>query len=297
MSNVFSRCHPAVNFLYFALVLLFSMFFKHPVSLAISLLSACAYVLLLDGGIAFAQQLRWLLPTMLLAAVLNPAFNHYGVTTLAYFPNGNPLTLESILYGLAAAALLGAVLLWFRCYNRVMTSDKFVYLFGRVIPALSLVLSMALRFLPRFRRQLQAAAEAQRCLGRDVSSGKLLHRLRTAMKIFSITLTWALENAIRTADSMRSRGYGEPGRTAFSIYRFEARDRALLLWLSFSGSYVACGALAHGLYFSYSPMLTGAVWNPLTVSFQLAYLLLCLTPVILEGCAQLQWRRRTEANE
>ena len=34
-SDTFSRCHPAVNFLYFTLVLVFSMFFMHPVSLAV----------------------------------------------------------------------------------------------------------------------------------------------------------------------------------------------------------------------------------------------------------------------
>ena len=45
-------------------------------------------------------------------------------------------------------------------------------------------------------------------------------------------VTWSLESAIDTADSMRSRGYGEPGRTAFSIYRFDDRDRGLLLCLT-----------------------------------------------------------------
>ena len=43
----------------------------------------------------------------------------------------------------------------------------------------------------------------------------------------SILVTWALENAIETADSMKSRGYGLKGRTAFSIYRFNRRDKIL----------------------------------------------------------------------
>lgn len=292
MHDTFSRCHPAVNFLFFTLVLVFSMIFRHPVSLAVSLVCACAYATLLGGRSALRFQLRWMLPLMLLAAVVNPAFNHYGVTILAYFPNGNPLTLESILYGLAAAAMLAAVLMWFYCYNAVVTSDKFVYLFGRLIPALSLVLSMALRFVPRFKQQFGVVADAQRCLGRDVSSGKLFARLKTAIKIFSIVITWALENAITTADSMRSRGYGEPGRTAFSIYHFDARDRALMLWLGFCGVYVAAGALAHGMSFSYSPMLRGAPWLPITVSFQVVYLLLCLTPVLMECYSRLVWRKR-----
>ena len=43
--------------------------------------------------------LRVALPVLLLAALVNPAFNHAGVTILIYLPSGNPLTLESILYG------------------------------------------------------------------------------------------------------------------------------------------------------------------------------------------------------
>ena len=41
-------------------------------------------------------QLCGLLPMLLLAAVVNPAFNHEGATLLTYLPSGNPLTLESM---------------------------------------------------------------------------------------------------------------------------------------------------------------------------------------------------------
>ena len=100
----------------------------------------------------------------------------YKRQILAYLPSGNPLTLESMLYGLASAALLSATLLWFTCYNAVMTSDKFIYLFGRVIPALSLVLSMTMRFVPRFRTQLHTVAQAQKYMGRDTENGKMCIR-------------------------------------------------------------------------------------------------------------------------
>lgn len=289
--DTFSSYHPIINFLYFALVLVFSMFFMHPLSLAISLACAVAYNIYLNGHRAVRFQLLYLLPMMLLAAIVNPAFNHEGATLLAYLPSGNPLTLESILYGLAAAAMLAAVILWFSCYTAVMTSDKFVYLFGRVIPALSLVLSMTLRFVPKFKAQLHTVSEAQRCVGRDVSNGSLIRRLRNAITILSIMLTWALENAIETADSMKSRGYGLPGRTAFSIYRFDTRDRAALGWIGFCGFYILCGWLAGGLSWRYYPTTKGAPMTPLTVSFQLVYLALCLTPLILNLYEDRIWKR------
>lgn len=288
---MFSSCHPALNFLYFALVIGFSMFLMHPVSLIISLGASLTYAVYLNGRRAVRFSLLVMLPMMIVAALVNPAFNHEGATLLAYLPSGNPLTLESILYGLAAAAMLAAVVTWFSCYTAVMTSDKFVYLFGRVIPALSLVLSMTLRFVPKFQAQFKVVSEAQQCVGRDVSNGSLLRRLRNAVTIFSIMLTWSLENAIETADSMKSRGYGLPGRTAFSIYRFDSRDKAVLAWLVYCGFFLCCGAAAGGFTWRYYPTMKGAPWTPMTVCFQAVYLALCLTPVALDLWADWSWRR------
>ena len=235
MRDSFSAYHPVVNFLYFTLVLLFSMFFMHPVCLGISLLCAFIYSVYLNGKKALSFNLKYMLPMLAVTALVNPAFNHEGGTILTYLRGGNPLTLDSIVYGIAAAVMLITVICWFSCYNAVMTSDKFVYLFGRVIPALSLILSMALRFVPRFRAQFKVVSDAQKCVGRDISNGSILQRAKHGVRILSIMVTWALENAIETADSMRSRGYGLPGRTAFSIYRFDRRDKSALLFLLFCG--------------------------------------------------------------
>lgn len=291
--DVFSDYHPLVNVFYFALVLGCSMFLLHPVCLLVCLLCALAYALRLNGGAAVRRSLGYLLPMALLAVLINLAFNHEGATILTYLPSGNPLTLESILYGLAAAVMLAGVLLWFSCCTAVLTTDKLVYLFGRVIPALSLVLSMTLRFIPRFTAQFHTVAEGQRCLGRDLSRGPLLQRLRVAATIFSILVTWALEHAVDTADSMKSRGYGLPGRTAFSLYRFDGRDRAALAWLGCAGAFLLWGGVSGGLTWRYYPVFAGAAATPLTAALHLCHLALCLTPVILNWKEDRTWKRFT----
>ena len=288
--DAFSGYHPTINFLYFALVLLFSMCLMHPVYLLISLTGALTYDIYLKGRKAARFAVMGLLPMAVFAALVNPAFNHEGATILTYLPSGNPLTLDSMLYGAAAAVMLASVVLWFSSYNEVMTSDKFVYLFGRVIPALSLVLSMALRFIPKFKAQMQTVSEAQACIGRDTKNGSVFQRVGNAVKIFSIMVTWSLENAIETADSMRSRGYGLPGRTAFSIYRFDDRDKNVLAWLIFCGAYILSGWLAGGMYFRYYPTVKTVLWMPLTISFMFVYLALVLTPVILDRKEDRQWK-------
>ena len=287
--DAFSSYHPAVNFLYFGLVLFFTMCFLHPACLLLA--AALRYAVCLNGRRAVRRSLRYLLPAALLAALINPAFNHQGATILTYLPSGNPLTLESMAYGLAAAALLSAVVTWFSCYTAVMTSDKFVYLFGRVIPALSLVLSMALRFVPRFQVQARAVSQAQRCVGRDVSDGNLLQRLRNGVTILSILLTWCLENALETADSMKSRGYGLPGRTAFSIYRLDDRDQAALWWLGALGGYILSMWGAGGFACRYFPTFRLAPRDGWSLSGLLAFGLLCLTPVIIDRREDRQWTR------
>ncbi len=290
MVDSFKKYHPLVNFLYFTLVLAFSMVLIHPLTQAVSLLCALWYAMQCEGKKAVLFSLKFCLPMLLLTAFINPAFSHEGVTILLYFPTGNPLTLESILYGLSAGAMLVTVLIWFRSFDRVITSDKFIYLFGRIIPAMSLVLSMTLRFVPKFKAQMDIVVEAQRSIGRDVSIGSLWQRMKTAITILSIMVTWALENAIETADSMKSRGYGLRGRTAFSIYRFDDRDKAMLLWLSFCGFYLICGTVALAFGFRYFPSIRYASLDVVTLSFHLVYLLLGATPIFLNTLEDRKWK-------
>ena len=286
----FAKYHPLVNFLYFTLVIGFSMTLSHPLAQGISFVCAIAYGVQAEGKKAVLFTLKWCLPMFLLTAVINPAFSHQGVTVLLYFPSGNPLTLESLLYGLSAGLMLATVLLWFLNFNRVITSDKFIYLFGRIIPAMSLVLSMTLRFIPKFKAQLGAVVDAQKTIGRDLSEGSVWRRTKLAITVLSIMITWSLENAIETADSMKSRGYGLKGRTAFSIYRFDDRDQMALLYLGFCGFYLLCGMMVSAFGFRYFPSIRYIGLNVWALSFQFVYLILCLMPVALNRAEERKWK-------
>jgi len=257
----------------------------------VSLACAFVYTVYLNGGKAVRFMLVYMLPMMLFAALLNPLFNHRGAKIWFYLPfNGNPVTRESVMYGIAAAVMLVAVITWFSCFNTVITSDKFVYLFGRIIPALSLILAMALRFVPRFKAQIKVISNAQKCVGRDTSAGNILQKVRHGIRILSIMVTWALENAIETADSMKSRGYGLPDRTAFSIYSFDKRDFHALLFILVCAAYIIIGSLTDGLYFRYFPTIQGE-WNtPYAISIFAVYAALCVMPVIINIKEDLIWK-------
>lgn len=288
--NEFKNYHPIVNFTYFVLVIGFSCFFMHPVCLCISLACGFTYSVMLKGRRQIKNNLIYMLPMLIITALINPAFNHEGATILRYLPSGNPLTLESIIYGLCAAIMIVSVICHFSCYNEIMTSDKFIYLFGKMIPSLSLIISMTLRFVPKFASQLKVVTNAQKCMGRDMRQGSIIKRAKNGLNILSIMTTWSLENAIETADSMKARGYGIEGRTAFSIFKFDKRDKKALVCILLLGAYTLAGNLMGGMAFSYFPAMKSADISPFGISVFMSYLLLCIFPVIIELREVRRWK-------
>lgn len=288
MRDTFSQYHPFINFGFFVSVIGISMFIMHPIFLAISLLGAITYSIYLNGKRALRFNVFMVVPALLLMAIINPAFNHRGETILLYV-NDNPLTLESIIYGVVTAAMLVAMILWFSCYNSVMTSDKFIYIFGRVIPSLSLLFSMVLRFVPRFKAQIKVISHAQKCIGRDISQGSIWKRAKNGLLILSIMVTWALENSIETADSMKARGYGLHKRTAFSIFRLTKRDQVVGTLMSVMVIGIVVGFGTDMIYSMYIPRILINETSVESVLVYSSYFFLCFMPVILNIWEDIKW--------
>lgn len=285
-NETFSGFHPAVNLAFFAAVLGMTMFIMQPVFLTISLLAGCAYLFYLRGCQGGLRQVGYLLPILLVMAVMNPLFNHEGVTILAYLPNDNPVTLEAVAYGMAAAVMLGASIVWFNCCNTVFTSDKIIYLFGRIIPSLSLLISMTLRFVPRFKHYLQSVMQVQKAMHRPETTREKLQQVLAA---FSATVSWAMEQSIISADSMKSRGYGMAGRTAYSIYRFEKRDAIALLALCLLTLGAVLPWAAGWMRWEYYPMLTGTLAGPVEILAYCCYGGVCLLPLAIDFMEDQKW--------
>ena len=285
-TDAFSGFHPVVNLCFFAAVIGMTMFLMHPVFLSISFLCACGYLWYLRGGRKLVRQIGFLLPVLLFTAALNPLFNPDGATVLFLLPGGSPVTWEAVCFGLTSAALMGASIIWFSCCSIVITTDKIIYLFGRLIPSLSLLISMTLRFVPRFKDYLQSTVRVLRAMEPPKTR---LETLKQALTAFSATVSWAMEQSIVTADSMKSRGYGAAGRTAYAIYRFEHRDG------------VALGILASLTFGTVLPWMTGMVeWvfypamtgNLLGLGPVVSYLSfagICLMPLTIDLTEDCKW--------
>lgn len=280
-TDAFSKCHPLVNFLFFLGAIGFGVVIQHPAYILAGFLGGLMYYLCLRGRGGVKSTLL-LLPVFLFITCINPLFNHEG-SHILFYAFGNPYTLEAICYGMAVAGIFLVMMVWFFCYNLVLTSDKFVCLFGRLIPALSMVLVMVLRLIPNLLRKAAQLAAARRSIGRGAGEGSTAkEKLRDGMQILSALTDWALEGGIITSDSMRARGYGSARRTNFHLYTFTVRDAAVLVLLAA----LAVLTLMLGSFDAgYTPELVIEPAGP-GLFF---YSLFLLVPTILHWKEVLQW--------
>ena len=288
----FEKSHPAVNFLYFAGVIAGTIAFQHPIFLAISFACAFLYSVRRNGWKALAFNIA-LLPLMAAFVLYYSSYHHFGVTVLEQNRIGNDMTLESLVYGGVLSAVIAGVLMWFSCLLSVFTTDKVVYLFGRVSPRLSLLLAIVLRMLPRIKKEAKKINMAQKGIGRGTDQGNFFRRLGNGIRIFSMLITWTIESLTTVSESMRSRGSALRGRKAFSVYRFDGRDRGYVMGMFLCLTLMAMAVILQQTNIFYDPRIIMTPVTAMSYLFYAGYGAFCLMPLGLELWTQYRfWRAR-----
>lgn len=286
----FSFCHPAINMIYFSCVIISALWIDHPIYLAISLICAFIYSVKLNR-IRGAVLGLCLIPCAAAFALWYAGHHHFGVTVLRQNFVKNNITLEASIYGFVMGMMAANGILWLSCVHKIFTTDKIVYLFGRVSPRLSLFLSILLRAIPRIGKQAGKLNSARQGIGRGVNQGNVFRRFRNAICVLSMMLTWTIEMFTGISESMRSRGSSLRGRTAFSIYRFDNRDRAYVVALFAAMTALVMGVLLKQNYARYTPAIRVMPPTPTACVFYIAYGALCLMPVALDVFTEWNFRR------
>ncbi len=282
-----ARTDPIAVMIYYVCVIGIAMFLMHPVIICISLLGAVALFVTVEGRRGIRLHM-WFILLFFILSVINPIWYHNGATVL-FVVNDSPVTLEALLYGVFAAAMVISVLYRFRTFTLVMTADKLMRVFGMLSPKAALILSMALRYVPLMRRQTAKIRSTQRALG--ITSGEsIAETLKAEMRVFSIMATWSLENGIITADSMEARGYGEHRRTNYSTFRFGMSDGIFTaVCLLLTGTVITAAALGELNYGFYPAMSEISLSLPALVAYA-AYFALAMLPAVLEWKEAVRWR-------
>lgn len=290
----FERCHPAVNFLYFAAVIIGMITFQHPIFLTISFACAFAYSIKRNRWKALLFNLGTL-PLIAAFSLYYSSYNHFGVTVLRQNFIGNNMTLESLVYGFVLGTVIAGVCIWLSCVYSVFTTDKVVYLFGKVSPRLSLFLAILLRMVPRIKKEARKINTAQRGIGRGVNQGNLWKRARNCIRIFSMVITWTIESLTTASESMRSRGSMLRGRKAFSIYRFDNRDRAYVIALFACLTVMIMGVMLKQTDILYDPRIRMNPITEMSYFFYAGYAFFCLMPLMLELWTEYRFKKARRA--
>lgn len=289
MQAAIHQQHPFVNLLYYSCVGVLVMFFLHP----IFLLTAIFLLMILNilhGNIERMKKSS--LYFFLMGAIiilLNPIFVRRGATILFYFRH-NPVTLEAVIYGLVMALLLISILFLFLSFNHVIHGRKFMYLFGKVWPQLALLVMLTIRFVPLFLRRWREIYDVQKVKHYSMSNGPIKARAKTGMLYMQKLLTWSLEEALQSAESMKARGFGQKRRAVYQAYTMTGRDWGVtfaLLSLTILG--IVGAKQKHGVLAIY-PELGSFAFTMSDLFFYMLFFIIVSFPLILEGAEQIRWR-------
>ena len=286
--GTFATYHPIVNFIFFLFAIGITMFSIDPVFLLVTLVVCWTWSILINGKKGIKFNLIMTIPVMIVMAVINTLFTHNGATVLFYL-NYNRITLEAFVYGMAAAVMISAVVIWFTCFNKVMTSDKFIYLFGKAAPVLGLTLSMIFRFIPLLKSRYDEISMGQKCMGRHVEKG-FFSKGRQLIKEVSILISWSLEASIETSDSMEARGYGLPHRSSFHLFKFDKRDKKLTIYMVITGLIASVGCALGKTSIYYFPVIVLGQWDLLKIITLVSYIMLLIAPLVIDILGEKKWQ-------
>lgn len=286
--DAFSGYSPQVNFIFYIGTVFFTVLIVHPAFLICSLVLAAVYYLQVRGR----QGLRTIvgmIPVFVVVSAVNPLLNTGGDRVLFYLGQ-RPYTLEALYYGMALGCMFTAVILWFAAYNRTMTSDKFMFVFGRKSPVISMILTMVFRMVPGFQRKARQITTARRCIGRMETGSSLQSKLLPSFAVVSALTSWALEGGVITADSMQSRGYGSGKRSAFSIYSFVKRDRLTVCLMVLLMAGILAAVLRGGTRASYTPeLLVSGYDDPWLWIGCICWFVFLSIPVAVDVVEEMRW--------
>ena len=287
----FGEMHPAAIAVYYILLLIIIMVSNSPVFLITSAVIGLGYGLIHRGVRHGLKLLRVAILIILFVALINGFFTHNGGTVLFYI-GSQRITKEAFLFGANMSLVIISAIFWFSSFNVIMTSDKLIHVFGKLVPVIGLVISMVFRFIPLLQQRLTEIQAGQAALGKERIKGPI-GKIRQYTKEISTLVSWSLEASIESADSMSARGYGLRGRTSYSIFKIEGPDIAVLIISVICGAMVLVGYQFKIAKLSFYPFIIRAkevsFWMEAGVF--LGFLVLLLMPVVIDLYGELKWKR------
>lgn len=281
--------HPFILLVYYILVIAGLMLYQHPIFLLLAVILIIKINFLLDKG----QDLKkwyWAMGIMsLFILILTPLFNRRGNHILFYLFD-NPVMLEAIIQGVMITLTISGVLALFVTFNIVMTPNKLLFLFSKLIPQWALLIMLSMRFVTLLQRKIKDMEDIQAVKGLSLKQGSIRRRAKNGMQLLQMLLTGSLEDSIQVADSMTARGYGLQKRSNYQAYKMKNRDWLALFFLAFLSAILFYGWTLNIGVLQLLPELESIWQDGLQNLFLVVWILLIGFPILVEGKEVLKWK-------
>ena len=139
--------HPGVYLLYYFIMVLFAFIFSDPYFVVTFLVLILILIALQGVSSELKNIMKLFIPLSILIMILNPLLNRTGAHKIYLWSNFF-ITYEAIAYGVLMSLALLIVILVFSSYNRSVSYQEMLYIFSKKLPIISMIIVMALRFIP-----------------------------------------------------------------------------------------------------------------------------------------------------
>ncbi len=205
---------------------------------SLSFLAVGIFALLLATRIplkVYLKNLKVIIPIIIITMLLNLLYTTDGTVLLEYWKikiTVGGIT-RSVFMGsrVILLILIGSTLTYTTTPNdltdaieRLLSPLKFIGL-GTAVHAMSMMMTIALRFIPTLVEETDKIISAQKARGADFENGKLKDRIKAIIPILIPLLISSVRRAYELAEAMESRCYnGGVGRTRMKVLKICSRD-------------------------------------------------------------------------
>ena len=142
-----TEIHPGILIVYYLILTLSAFLFSNPYYM-ITFIVLMLFLIYLQGVRSeLVNVMKIFIPLGALIIIINPLFIYEGAHRI-YLWGSYFITLEALVYGFLMAGTFLIVLLALSSYNKTVSYQEMLYILSKKLPVISMVLVMALRFIP-----------------------------------------------------------------------------------------------------------------------------------------------------
>lgn len=142
-----TEIHPGILIVYYLILALSAFLFSNPYYM-ITFIVLMLFLIYLQGVRSeLVNVMKIFIPLGALIIIINPLFVYEGAHRI-YLWGSYFITLEALVYGFLMAGTFLIVLLSLSSYNKTVSYQEMLYILSKNLPVISMVLVMALRFIP-----------------------------------------------------------------------------------------------------------------------------------------------------